>query len=62
MLIDVKMPTTFMSRINFVFSLVEYEKVLELFANGNMIRYDPTLVDLTSNFLGSMNQHESLFM
>ena len=22
-----------------------------LFANGNMIRYDPTLVDLTSNFL-----------
>ena len=34
-----------------------------LFAYGNMIRYDPTPVDLTSNFfvLYTMYKHESLF-
>ena len=32
-----------------------------LFAYGNMIRYDPTLVNRISNFHVSMYQHERLF-
>ena len=32
-----------------------------LFAYGNVIRYDPTLVDLTSNFFVLCTKHESLY-
>ena len=33
-----------------------------MFAYGNMIRYDPTVLDMTSNFFCSLYLHESLFI
>ena len=45
-----------------VSSSLDPDQVLFRLLNGNMIRYDPTLEDLTSNFFVLCTKNESLFI